>query len=150
MTLHAQTFCHACGNRMETTYASGVAHCDNWKAFVSVLYSKCKTRATAGTLYIAMLHDSTRHRTRDIRLALVWSLNFVWLKEFDAKIYFRAAWSGFFFFGYSLKNPLSRIMQFIIYIFYLTISRSVSFLYRSPTGFSVCLSLPWFGPLVAR
>lgn len=55
-----------------------------------------------------------------------------------------------FFFGYSLKNPLSRIMQFIIYIFYLTISRSVSFLYRSPTGFSVCLSLPWFGPLVAR
>ena len=54
------------------------------------------------------------------------------------------------FFGYSLKNPLSRIKQFIIYIFYLTISRSVSFLYRSPTGFSVCLSLPWFGPLVAR
>lgn len=61
MTLHAQTFFHACGNRMETTYASGVAHCDNWKAFVSVLYSKCKTGATAGILYIAIRQYTTSH-----------------------------------------------------------------------------------------
>ena len=70
MTLHAQTFCHVYCNRVETTYASGVARCDNWKAFVSVLYSKCETGATAGILYIAIRRDSTRHRTRDIRLAL--------------------------------------------------------------------------------
>ena len=70
MTLHAQTFCHVYCNRMETTYASGVARCDNWKAFVSVLYSKCETGATAGILYIAIRRDSTRHRTRDIRPAL--------------------------------------------------------------------------------
>ena len=70
MTLHAQTFCHVYCNRVETTYASGVARCDNWKAFVSVLYSKCETGAAAGILYIAIRRDSTRHLTRDIRLAL--------------------------------------------------------------------------------
>lgn len=55
---------------METTYVSGVARCDNWKAFVSVLYSKWETGATAGILYIAIRRDSTRHRTRDFRLAV--------------------------------------------------------------------------------
>ena len=117
MTLHAQTFCHVYCNRMETTYASRVARCDNWKAFVSVLYSKCETSATAGILYIAIRRDSTRHRTRDIRPAL---RPLFGLKSLMRKFIFVRLEAAFFF-GFPLKNLLSRIMQFKIYIFYLTI-----------------------------
>ena len=47
-----------------------MARYDNWKAFVSVLYSKCEIGATAGILYIAIRRDSTRDHTRDICLVL--------------------------------------------------------------------------------
>ena len=62
---------------------------------------------------------------------------FVWLKEFDVKIYFRATWSGFFF-GFSLKNLLSRIMQFMIYIFYVTIF-TFCFIFVQITNWLQCL-----------
>ena len=70
---------------METTYASGVARCDSWKAFVSVPYSKCETGANAGILYIAIRQYTTSHEGYPSG-----AKTFVWLKEFDAKIYFRA------------------------------------------------------------
>ena len=146
MTLHAQTFCHVYCNRMETTYASGVARCDNWKAFVSVLYSKCETGATAGILYIAIRRDSTRHRTRDIRLALkpLFGLKSLMRKfifvGLEAAFFLSSLWRTFY--------PGSCSLWYIFFTW--PFSCSVSFLYRSPTGFSVCLSLPWFGPLVAR
>ena len=134
MTLHAQTFCHVYCNRMETTYASGVARCDNWKAFVSVLYSKCETGATAGILYIAIRRDSTRHRTRDIRPAL---RPLFGLKSLMRKFLFVRLEAAFFF-GFSLKNLLSRIMQFMIYIFYVTIF-TFCFIFVQITNWLQCL-----------
>ena len=119
---------------METTYASGVARCDNWKAFVSVLYSKCETGATAGILYIAIRRDSTRHRTRDIRPAL---RPLFGLKSLMRKFLFVRLEAAFFF-GFSLKNLLSRIMQFMIYIFYVTIF-TFCFIFVQITNWLQCL-----------
>ena len=119
---------------METTYASGVARCDNWKAFVSVLYSKCETGATAGILYIAIRRDSTRHRTRDIRPAL---RPLFGLKSLMRKFLFVRLEAAFFF-GFSLKNLLSRIMQFMIYIFCLTIF-TFCFIFVQITNWLQCL-----------